>query len=73
LCILASIPEAQRVAEEVKMETSDDVLLKSAIEATKKARQVVGARQAGYWQFMGYVGAALITDQGMSILGLILA
>ena len=60
----ASIPEAQRVAEEVKMEINDDVLLKCAIEATKKARQVAGARQAHYWQFMGYVGAALVTDQG---------
>jgi cytidine deaminase len=47
------------------MEISDDVLLKCAIEATKKARQVVGTRQAhSYWQSMGYVGAALITDQG---------
>ena len=46
------------------METSDDVLLKCAIEATKKARQVAGSRQARYWQFMGYVGAALITDWG---------
>ena len=46
------------------METSDDVLLKCAIEATKKARQVAGSRQARYWQFMGYVGAALITDRG---------
>jgi hypothetical protein len=36
LSILASIPDAQRVAEEVKMEINDDVLLKCAIEATKK-------------------------------------
>jgi len=46
------------------MEITDDVLLKCAIEATKKARQVAGSRQARYWQFMGYVGAALITDRG---------
>ena len=46
------------------MEINDDALLKCAIEATKKARQVVAARQAHYWQFMGYVGAALVTDQG---------
>jgi cytidine deaminase len=46
------------------MEINDDVLLKYAIEATKKVRQVVAARQAHYWQFMGYVGAALVTDQG---------
>src|SRR5262252_3723745 len=46
------------------MEINDDVLLKCAIEATKKVRQVVAARQAHYWQFMGYVGAALATDQG---------
>ena len=46
------------------MEINDDVLLKCAIEATKKARQVVATRQARYWQFMGYVGAALITDRG---------
>ena len=44
----ASIPEAQRVAEEVKMEINDDILLKCAIEVTKKARQVAGARQAHY-------------------------
>src|SRR5215831_8496424 len=43
LSILASIPDAQRVAEEIKMEINDDVLLKCAIEATKKARQVVAA------------------------------
>ena len=46
------------------MEINDEVLLKCAIEATKKARQVVATRQARYWQFMGYVGAALVTDQG---------
>ena len=46
------------------MEINDEVLLKCAIEATKKARQVVATRQAHYWQFMGYVGAALVTDQG---------
>src|SRR5215472_11500242 len=46
------------------MEINDDALLKCAIEATKKVRQFVAARQAHYWQFMGYVGAALVTDQG---------
>ena len=46
------------------MEINDEVLLKCAIEATKKAREVVATRQARYWQFMGYVGAALVTDQG---------
>ena len=46
------------------MEINDDVLLKCGIEATKKVRRVVAARQAHYWQFMGYVGAALVTDQG---------
>ena len=56
--------DAQRVADKVKMEINDEVLLKCAIEATKKAREVVATRQARYWQFMGYVGAALVTDQG---------
>jgi cytidine deaminase len=50
--------------QEVNMEINDDILLKHAIEATKKAQQVVEEKQAGYWQLMGYVGAALITDQG---------
>jgi cytidine deaminase len=56
--------DAQIVADKVKMEINDEVLLKCAIEATKKARQVVATRQARYWQLMGYVGAALVTDQG---------
>ena len=46
------------------MEINDEVLLKCAIEATKKAREVVATRQARYWQFMGYVGAALATNRG---------
>ena len=52
------------------MEINDEVLLKCAIEATKKARQVVATRQARYWQLMGYVGAALVTDQGKVYTGI---
>jgi len=56
------------------MEINDDVLLKCAIDATKKARQVVATKQAHYWQLMGYVGAALIiTDQGNVYTGINIA
>ena len=50
------------------MEINDDVLLKHAVEATKKARQVAETRKG--WEFMGYVGAALITDQGNVFTGI---
>jgi cytidine deaminase len=46
------------------MEINDDMLLKRAIEATEKCRQVAKTRKGNNWEFMGYVGAALITDQG---------
>jgi cytidine deaminase len=46
------------------MEINDDVLLRRAVETTKRARQVAETRKAHYryWEFMGYVGAALYTD-----------
>ena len=65
--------DAQRVADKVNMEVNDEILLKCAIEATKKARQVVATRQARYWQLMGYVGRHWLRTRGMSIPELILA
>ena len=50
------------------MEIGDEVLIRQAVEATKKARQVAETRQG--WEFMGYVGAALITDQGNVFTGI---
>jgi cytidine deaminase len=50
------------------MEISDNVLLKHAVEATKKARQVAETRED--WKFMGYVGAALVTKQGNVFTGI---
>jgi cytidine deaminase len=44
------------------MEISDEVILMHAVDATKKARQVAKTRKG--WEFMGYVGAALVTDRG---------
>jgi cytidine deaminase len=46
----------------------DDELFKHAVEATKKARQVAQKRKG--WEFMGYVGAALITNQGSLFIGI---
>ena len=53
------------------MEISDNVLLKHAVEATKKARQVAETRKD--WKFMGYVGAALVTKQGNVFTGINIA
>jgi cytidine deaminase len=50
------------------MEISDDVLLIQAVDATKKARQVAEKRKD--WEFMGYVGAALVTDRGNIFTGI---
>jgi cytidine deaminase len=50
------------------MEISDDVLLKHAVEATRKARQLAQTRKG--WEFMGYVGAALVTEQGNVFTGI---
>ncbi len=50
------------------MEISNDVLLKHAVDATKKARQVAETREN--WKFMGYVGAALVTKQGNVFTGI---
>ena len=44
------------------MDIDEADLLKRAIEATVKARQVAETRKD--WEFMGYVGAALVTDRG---------
>lgn len=44
------------------MDIEEADLLKSAVAATVKARQVAQTRTD--WEFMGYVGAALITDRG---------
>lgn len=44
------------------MPIDDAVLLKHAVAATVKARQVAQTRND--WEFMGYVGAALVTDRG---------
>jgi hypothetical protein len=55
---------------EGKMEINDDVLQMHAVEATKRARQVAETREAHYWEFMGYVGAALQTDQGNTYTGI---
>jgi cytidine deaminase len=52
----------------VKMVISDNVLLKHAVDVTKKIRQVAGKRKG--WETMGYVGAALITDQGNVFTGI---
>jgi cytidine deaminase len=52
------------------MEIDEDEadLLKHAVAATVKARQVARTRKD--WEFMGYVGAALITDQGNRYTGI---
>jgi len=50
------------------MEIADDVLLAHAVNATTKVRQVAASKVG--WKFMGYVGAALITDQGNIFTGI---
>src|SRR4028119_1346115 len=55
---------------EEQMEIDDDVLLRHAVEATKRARQVAETRKEHYWERMGYVGAALHTDQGNTYTGI---
>ena len=44
------------------MDIDEADLLKHAVAATVKARQVAQTRKD--WEFMGYVGAALVTDRG---------
>ena len=44
------------------MPIDDAALLKHAVAATVKARQVAQTRND--WAFMGYVGAALVTERG---------
>ena len=50
------------------MEIKDDALLKQAVDATKQARRVAESRKD--WKYMGYVGAALITNQGNVFTGI---
>jgi cytidine deaminase len=50
------------------MEISDRDLLKHAVEATQKAQQLAQTRKG--WEFMGYVGAALVTEQGNVFTGI---
>ena len=41
------------------MDIDNEALLRHAIKVTEKARQVAQTRSD--WEFMGYVGAALVT------------
>lgn len=50
------------------MGNDDNLLLKHAIEATKKARFAAKTRKG--WEFMGYVGAALVTEKGNIFTGI---
>ena len=44
------------------MEIDNEALLQHAIKVTEKAREVAQTRRD--WEFMGYVGAALVTAGG---------
>ena len=50
------------------MNTSDDTLTQRAVEVTKKVRQLAENKKG--WKFMGYVGAALLTDAGNVFTGI---
>jgi cytidine deaminase len=50
------------------MKISDKELVAYARESTKKARQVAEGRED--WKFMGYVGAALVTEKGNVFTGI---
>jgi len=50
------------------MEISDTALLDHAVNATKQARRAAKTRKG--WEFMGYVGSALITDRGNIFTGI---
>ena len=47
---------------------SDSELLRRAIQSTVRAREVAATRKG--WEFMGYVGAALVTDRGNVFTGI---
>ena len=50
------------------MDITDPVLLSHAVNSTVKARQAASTRKG--WEFMGYVGAALVTDRGNLFTGI---
>jgi cytidine deaminase len=50
------------------MDISDDTLIKRAVEATKKVRQLADKKKG--WKFMGYVGTALLTNKGNIFTGI---
>lgn len=53
---------------EMTMEITDAALLECAVTSTAKARQAATSRRC--WEFMGYVGAALVTDRGNVFTGI---
>src|SRR5712664_797809 len=53
---------------EIEMDITDPVLLSHAVRSTVKARQAASTRKG--WEFMGYVGAALVTDRGNLFTGI---
>lgn len=50
------------------MEISDDNLIQRAVETTKKVRRLANGKEG--WKFMGYVGAALLTNEGKVFTGI---
>jgi cytidine deaminase len=50
------------------MDITDPDLLKRAVSSTVKARQAFSTRKG--WDFMGYVGAALVTERGNVFTGI---
>jgi cytidine deaminase len=44
------------------VKVNDDDLIRHAVESTKITREIASTRSG--WEFMGYVGAALVTEQG---------
>ena len=53
------------------MHISDSALIEHAVQSTVKARQAASTRKG--WEFMGYVGAALITNDGHVFTGINIA
>lgn len=53
------------------MSIADSELCNRAIQSTTRARQAAATRKG--WEFMGYVGAALVTDRGNVYTGINLA
>ena len=50
------------------MSISDSELVQRAIQCTVRAREAAATRKG--WEFMGYVGAALVTDRGNVFTGI---